>query len=380
MNPGSHRRACWTGSRTPTPHLSGWLLDRRLAHLDTLLNRRSVRRHGMPARYHGPCHRVPSRLHPNARKNVDQVFKQVGKDVAKHRVLVVSADHPGLTSTNKMLPDRSISEDKRIVHDQRGVNAGATKFLHPPAVQPAHVQVARRILWHKVRCPKIPVVMSKKDIAGAFRLLWVAPEDVELFGGDMEVLKGEEAVGEECCSAGVTVIYLVSSFGFSGSPGEWSMFGRVTEEYHRAHRPEQPRRDLRTGFDAKVLVDDCTLVEPYVGLRPWVSAEVFECGVRMMLGEAAINAEKDKIEGSFRTSQTVWGLVMDTVTEKVHLPERRIQKGAALLAEADFDYGASTLTLKQLQRFRGIMTGWTAVLRGLNNELKAADKFLQGNE
>ena len=55
-------------------------------HPDLLDYLKDVRRHGMPARYHGPCHRVPSRLHPNARKNVDQVFKQVGKDVAKHRV------------------------------------------------------------------------------------------------------------------------------------------------------------------------------------------------------------------------------------------------------------------------------------------------------
>ena len=55
---------------------------------------RDVRHHGMTARYYcGPRHRVPSRLRPNARRNVGQVFKQVGKDVAKHRVLVVDSDH-----------------------------------------------------------------------------------------------------------------------------------------------------------------------------------------------------------------------------------------------------------------------------------------------
>ena len=157
-------------------------LDGRL-HPDLLDYARDVRRRGMAARYVGPRHRVPSRLHPNARRNVAQVFTQIGKDVAKHRVLVVSSDHDCLKSAisspfeavDKMCPDRSISEEKRIVHDQRGVNQGTTKFLHPPAIQPAHVQIARRILWRKVRCPNLPVVMSKKDIAGAFRLLWVAP-------------------------------------------------------------------------------------------------------------------------------------------------------------------------------------------------------------
>ena len=150
----------------------------------------------------------------------------------------------------------------------------------------------------------------------------------------------------------VVVIYLVSSFGFSGSPGEWGVWGRATEEFHRARKPAQPRRDLSRGFDAKVLVDDCILVEPWVGLRPWVSAEVFEDGVRTMLGEQAVNAEKDLIEGSYRTSQTVWGVVMETDTEKAFLPERRIQKGAALMAEASFDYGCTDITLKELQQFR----------------------------
>ena len=56
------------------------------------------------------------------------------------------------------------------------------------------------------------------------------------------------------------------------------MWGRATEEYHRGHRPAEPRRDLSLGFDAKVLVDDCILIEPWIGYRPWISAEVFEDG------------------------------------------------------------------------------------------------------
>ena len=177
-------------------------------------------------------------------------------------------------TVDKMMPDRTISEEKRIVHDQRGVNPGASEFLHPPALQPAHVQVARRILWHKVRCPKIPVLMSKKD---AFRLLWLAPVTLSFLGatsrGSPSRWKVMWRSRVSKCEHGITVLYLVSSFGFSGSPGEWSMFGRATAEYHRAHRPAEPRQHLRAGFDAKVLVDDCILVEPMVGLRPWTLGE-----------------------------------------------------------------------------------------------------------
>ena len=364
----------------------------RAIHPDLLDYLREVRRYGMPARYVGERRRVRAKLHPNAKKNVDQVFKQIAKDVKKHRALVVDGCLPELGSTisspfeavDKMLPDRTISEEKRVVHDQRTVNAGTSKFWHPPALQPLHAQIARRILWCKVRAPGLPVLMSKKDIAGAFRLLWVAPEDVELFAGDLpwspQQAFGHEPRGEKPVKEDITIIYLVSSFGFSGSPGEWTMWGRGTEEYHRAFKPSCPRRDMSFGFDAKVLVDDCVLVEPWVGLRPWVSSEVFETGVRQMLGDKAVNKEKDAIEGNFHTSQTVWGVIMETDTEKAALPERRVQKGAVLLSDAGFDFGRKDLTLKQLQQYRGIMTGWASIIPSLETELKAADKFLAGTD
>ena len=116
------------------------------------------------------------------------------------------------------------------------------------------------------------------------------------------------------------------------------------------------------------------LVEPLVGLRPWVASEVYELGVKTLLGDAAVNQEKDLIEGLFRTFQTVWGLDMDTATEEIHLPERRILKGATLLNEPAFEYGNKDLTVRAVQRFRGIATGWTEIVKGLKNELKAADR------
>ena len=359
-------------------------------HPDMLAYLRSVRREGMKARFTGERRRVMANLHPNAKRNLGQVYAQLWKDVCKHRALVVARDHEDLRTTisspfeavDKLLPDRTISQDKRIVHDQRGVNYHTDKTWHPPAAQPTHGQVAKRILMWKMRMPGVKVLLAKKDVAGAFRLLWVAPQDVELFAGDvpwepkhMGGDRNQEA--EECEDGGdMTIIYLVSSFGFSGSPGEWAIWGRATEEYHRAHRPDQPRRDLSFGFESKILVDDNILVEPWVGLRPWVSAENYEEGVRMMLGDAAINADKDKEEGMFRTQQTIWGLIMDTETEEIHLPERRVLKGAHLLAEEVFDAGRREVTLRQLQILRGIATGWSVVVHGLKNELKAVRRVL----
>ena len=362
-----------------------------MLHPDHLAYLRDVREQGMPARYLGERDRVQTNPHPRARANMSQVYKQLMKDIALHRVLVVDADHPNLghavsspfEAVPKMLPNRTLSADVRVVHDQRRINAGTHKELHPPAVQPLHQQIVRRILWLKARYPGVPILMAKKDVAGAFRLLWLDPRDVELFGGEVPWEPGHMGGGSDTKKQqgdpkALTMLYLVSSFGFSGSPGEWNVWGRATEEVHRACCPEQPRRDGSVHFDGKILVDDMVLVEPQLGLRPWVSSEVYEGAVTKLLGKKAVNALKDAEEGQFADSQIVWGLSINAQTEKMSLPEARVLKGAYLLNGSDFNYGEKGLTLKDLQRFRGIATGWATIVVGLKNELKAADVFLGG--
>ena len=92
--------------------------------------------------------------------------------------------------------------------------------------------------------------------------------------------------------------------------------GRATEELHRQYRPAEPRRDGTLHFDGKILVDDMVLVEPVVGLRPWVSSEVYEEGVKKLLGEKAVNAEKDMEEGAFNPAQLVWGVYINADEEE----------------------------------------------------------------
>ncbi|CAE7205713.1 unnamed protein product [Symbiodinium sp. CCMP2592] len=354
-------------------------------HPDLLEYLRDVRRRGLAARFVGERKRCQAKVHPNGRRNLAQVYRQIWKDVCKLRVLVVPAGlemGPVISSpfdaVDKMLPDRSIAPDKRIVHDQRVINEGTHKEWHPPSVQPRHEQIARLVLFAKCQLPGVEVLMSKKDVAGAFRLLWVDPRDAELFAGDLPWVPEEMEEGDRATGEGMTIVYLVSSFGFSGSPGEWTMWGKATEEFLRRHCPAKPRRDLAWAFESRILVDDNVLVEPLVGLRPWVASEVYELGVKTLLGDAAVNREKDLVEGPFPTFQTVWGLDMDTATEEIHLPERRILKGAHLLSDGAFEYGCKDLTVRAVQRFRGLATGWTVIVRGLKNELKAADRFLGG--
>ena len=355
-----------------------------LLHEDWLAYLREIRAQGMPARYVGERSRVKTRPHPRARANMPQVYQQLMKDVRKHRVLVVNHLHPGLQhvvsspfeAVPKMLPNRTLSSEVRLVHDQRLVNAGTDKDLHPPAVQPLHQQIIRRILRLKARYPGVNVVMAKKDVAGAFRLLWVDPRDVELFGGDLpwepESMGSGRGTAKAGDPSGLTLLYLVSSFGFSGSPGEWTLWGRATEELHRVHAPADARRDGAVNFDGKILVDDMVLVEPCLGLRPWISAETYQWAVMKLLGDKAVNAVKDAEEGIYGPEQLVWGVAINTETERMSLPEARVLKGAYLLQGSEYSFGEKTLTLKGLQRFRGIATGWSTIVGGLKNELKAA--------
>eukprot|EP00974_Lingulodinium_polyedra_P022393 2160494-Lingulodinium_polyedra.AAC.1 len=61
---------------------------------------------------------------------------------------------------------------------------------------------------------------------------------------------------------------------------------------------------------------------------------VYESGARRLLGQAAINQEKDAVEGRFARRQTCWGLEIDTQAGAVRIPERRIAKAMYLLAGA----------------------------------------------
>ena len=57
---------------------------------------------------------------------------------------------------------------------------------------------------------------------------------------------------------------------------------------------------------------------------------------------------------------------------------RRHESSRGPTSWREFNFGSKDLTLKDLQRFRGIATGWGVVAPGLKNELKSADVFMGG--
>ena len=273
------------------------------------------------------------------------------------------------------------------MHDQRGVNEKAPALWHPPAAQPRHRQLARLVLFWQSRYPRIPVHLAKRDIEGAFRLLWLDPNDCELFAGELpwspeempppgEETRPSAGPDEAPPAQGMVAIYLVLSFGFAGAPGEWMAWAAATTQYHAHFSPGRPRTEGPERFRAEILMDDCVLVEPCLGDRPAQSAEVYEKGVVTLLGEGAINLIKNEEDGTFTHRLTCWGLELDTEEGVIRVPERRILKGAYLLNDPIYDAGNKDLRLLDLQRVRGTTQSWAPVLPALRTELKAVDLFL----
>ena len=200
----------------------------------------------------------------------------------------------------KMSPDRTISDEGRFIHDQRAMNETGHKYLHPPALQPRHRGLAREILWWKHRHPGVKVLIAKRDIAEAFRWIWLRTEDAGMFATELP----GKVVGME---GNLVAIYMVLTFGWIGSPGEYMAFGTALKQYHDRHRPADPGWHDEVPHHSHLLMDDDVLIEPLLGRRPWIAARLAEEGARRVFGPLAINAEKKDEEGEFRADQICWG-------------------------------------------------------------------------
>lgn len=116
-------------------------------------------------------------------------------------------------------------------------------------------------------------------------------------------------------------------------------------------------------------MDDAVLIEPKIGLRPWVSVQAMETCTRKALGDGAINAAKDEVEG-------VWGLMYDTERNTQALPPQKLEKASYLLHLPEFDHGNTRVPLKLVQELRGNQQFWVSVLPSLKPLLAATNALL----
>ena len=123
-------------------------------------------------------------------------------------------------------------------------------------------------------------------------------------------------------------------------------------------------------------MDDAVLIEPKIGLRPWVSVKTMETCTKKALGEASINAAKDEVEGTLDTRKLVWGLLYDTEKNTRALPPQKLEKASYLLHLPEFDHGNTKVPLKLIQELRGNQQFWVSVLPSLKPLLAATNALL----
>jgi len=146
-----------------------------------------------------------------------------------------------LARVQKYNADRTECPTGRIIWDAEVPNNGCRKEEHPPALQPRHQDLVRVLVWWSVAMPRIPLLLYKKDVAAAFKWLWVSPRDVRLFGADL----GGSPWG---VAGSITVLYLVLTFGWRGSPGAWMIYAWVIKTLHQRRSPRLPRWSLPHAF------------------------------------------------------------------------------------------------------------------------------------
>ena len=95
----------------------------------------------------------------------------------------------------------------------------------------------------------------------------------------------------------IVAVFLVLSFGWVGAPGEYMAYAWACKEFVDGHAPACPEWHDIVPLHVHVLMDDEIIIEPLLGVRPWISARTVEKGARLLFGPLAINDEKKEEEG-----------------------------------------------------------------------------------
>ena len=171
-------------------------------------------------------------------------------------------------------------------------------------------------------------------------------------------------------------MYNSLTFGWTGAPGEYMMFAWVAKLAHAAHAPQDGLWNDSVGFKSLVLMDDSILIEPDIGVRPWLSVQTCETCTKKALGPGTINEVKDEVEGALEATKLMWGLMYNAAEHTRSLPAAKLEKASYLLHLPEFDFGNTNVPLKLVQELRGNQQFWLTVMPALRPLLSATNTFL----
>ena len=297
----------------------------------------------------------------SALAHLEKILEKIWGDAQQCRtIFVTSASEPSLSGVisvplgfvAKTLVDRTKSaHEGREVVDPKLQNEAATKDLFFPALMPTHSELGRLIVWWAIRFPGIPVLLAKKDVADAFKWLWLLCECSGLFSTEFQ--PGQAGLGGH-----LIIIWLVLNFGWMGGPGSFARLGTLLKVLIANFRPSLTQWHDTTPFKTLIWMDDLVVIEPLLGVRGWMSLGLAEALITKLMGPAALNITKDLAEGRLEVGKTTWGLLYNTEDLTRALPAPQLEKAAHLLHRTDFDYGFLDLSHQLVQVLRGSQEFW----------------------
>jgi len=197
---------------------------------------------------------------------------------------------------------------------------------------------------------------------------------------------GEKVGGAEGVAKGVTAISLVACFGGSGSPGEFMVWAWGIQAAHAQRRPADPDWHDTVDFSSSFLMDDQVIIEPMLGVRPFMSSRAATEVTLALLGQGATNEDKDAVEGTPTTAKMVWGVLLATTdgegrhwgTGTASLSSSKLTKNLVIFSDPALDPQNKRLPILTVQVCRG-NGEWLAVVQdSVRPELRALDAVLRG--
>ena len=164
--------------------------------------------------------------------DVNATASSLWEDVLKGRMFVITSDsEPYLGNlmesklaavVQKDVCNPSMNKVRYISDPRLEVNERMCKLRHPKCVAPRHANVARRILFWQRRYPGVPVMISKRDVKGAFKLIPVSVKGLCYMG---------------CRVANFVCVYLSLFFGWRPSPANWGIIASLLMQFIASHAP-----------------------------------------------------------------------------------------------------------------------------------------------
>ena len=302
--------------------------------------------------------RAPVRFRQDAYSNINdnpqETAAELWEDVLKGRLMLFTVRSEPFTgnlmesklayATQRDATDPERTKTRYISDPRNEVNERIDNDNRPQCVIPRHQNVARMVLYWKLRYPTIPILIWKRDVKGAFKLIPISIRGLAYTGFRFSIY---------------IAMYLALFFGWRPSPANWGLIATLLMQYVTAYRPQREFRDGAESFIAYQYVGDVAFIEPWIGLLPWLDVSLWERALTSCLDAKALRREKRDVEGNASTRLALWGVTICTRSETFSPPEEKIDRAREFLATIDYDHGVARIELKRLQELRVELEHWS---------------------